>query len=79
MTQKYIFIVNYWIPFPESEMSGVLCVIGESDNEVHDILLDWRPERLSKYDSQIMNNVVNAQRFLLSDEEESRIVEEFIT
>lgn len=76
---KYLYLVNYWVPFPESELSGLICVIGENDTEVHDILLNWRAERLEKYDDKIMEKVVNAQRFLLEYDEESGVVEEFIT
>jgi len=62
---KYLYIIDYWIPFPSSEYGGVINVISENDNECHDILLDWREEYNSKYDDRIMENVVKAQRFAL--------------
>lgn len=76
---KYLYLVDFWVPFPTSEYSGLLAVIGENDNEVHDILLEWREDYLEKYDLGIMKSVVDAQRFALVDEEESRVVEAFTT
>jgi hypothetical protein len=76
---KYLYLVDYWIPFPASEYGGTLSVIGENDNEVHDLLLDWRDEYNSQHDSRIMERVVNAHKFALVDEETSRIVDTFTT
>jgi hypothetical protein len=76
---NYLYLVDYWIPFPTSEYGGVLSVIGENDNEVHDLLLDWRDEYNSEYDSRIMERVVNAHKFALANDEESRIVDTFTT
>jgi hypothetical protein len=41
--------------------------------------LEWRDDYLDKYDLSIMQSVVNAQRFALVDEEQSRVVEAFTT
>lgn len=79
MAQKFLYLIDYWVPFPTSEYSGLLAVIGENNNEVHDILLNWRQEYIEKYDNLIMQNVVDAQRFALLNDEESGIVSEFVT
>ncbi len=79
MTQKFLYLTDFWVPFPTSEYGGLLSVIGENDNEVHDILLGWRDDYLDKYDSLIMQAVVNSQKFSLTENEESRVVEAFTT
>jgi hypothetical protein len=76
---KYLYLVDYWVPFPSSEYGGVISAIGGDDNEVHDLLLDWREEYDSQFDNRIMERVVNAHKFALVDEEQSRIVESFTT
>jgi hypothetical protein len=76
---KFLYLVDYWVPFPASEYGGVLSVIAENDNECHDLLQDWRDEYTSEYDSRIMERVVNANKFTLVDEEPSRIVDTFTT
>jgi len=79
MTQKFLYLTDFWVPFPTSEYSGLLAVIGENDNEVHDILLEWRDDYLDKYDSLIMQAVVDSQKFALTENVESRVVEAFTT
>ena len=76
---KYLYLIDWWPPFPESEYSGLLAVIGKDNNEVHNLLLQWRDDYLEKYDSLIMEKVVNARTFALVDEETSRVVEAFTT
>lgn len=76
---KYLYLVDYWVPFPSSEYGGLVTVIAENDNECHDILLDWRDECEDSHDPRIMERVVNANKFALLNEEESRVVESFTT
>jgi len=78
-TMKYLYLIDFWVPFPASEYSGLIVVIGKDDNEVHDILLKWRDKYLNDYDNLIMSNVVKAERFALVEEETSRVAEAFIT
>jgi hypothetical protein len=76
---KYLYIVDYWVPFPSSEYGGVVSVIAENDQECHDILRDSEISYDNTYDGKIMENVVKAPKFALVDEEESRIVDCFTT
>ena len=76
---KYLYLVDYWVPFPSSEYGGVISVIGENDNEVHDLLLNWREDYNSEFDNRIMERVVNAHQFALANDEESRIIDTFTT
>lgn len=75
---KYLYIVDYWVPFPSSEYGGVINVIAENDIECHDILRDSK-DYDDRYESKIMERVVAAPRFALVNQEESRIVESFTT
>jgi hypothetical protein len=76
---KYLYIVDFWVPFPSSEYGGLINVIAEDDIECHDILRDSKISYNDTYDNKIMERVVAAPRFALVDEEESRIVESFTT
>lgn len=75
---KYLYLVDYWVPFPSSEYGGLISVIAENDTECHDILRDC-DDYDDKYHHKIMERVVAAPRFSLSEETESRIVESFTT
>lgn len=76
---KYLYLVDYWVPFPSSEYGGVVSVIAENDQECHDLLRDGKISYDSAYDNKIMERVVNAHKFTLVDEETSRIVDSFTT
>ena len=76
---KSLYIVDYWVGFPTSEYGGTITVIAKDDNECHDLLLECRDEYASSFDDRILANVVKAQRFALVEEEESRIVDSFVT
>ncbi len=76
---KYLYLVDYWVPFPSSEYGGVINVIAENDNECHALLLSWRSDCDDAHDSRIMERVVNAQKFALMNEEESEVINAFIT
>ncbi len=77
---KYLYIVDYWVPFPSSEYGGIINVIAENDKECHDILRDDEDHGFDdRYESKIMEQVVSAIKLKLADPEESRIVECFAT
>ena len=76
---KSLYIVNYWVGFPSSEYGGTINVVAKDDNECHDLLLECRDEYASSFDDRILANVVKAPRFALVEEEESRIVDSFVT
>jgi hypothetical protein len=76
---KYLYLVDYWVPFPSSEYGGLINVIASGDVECHDILLDWRDDYTQQYDSLIMERVNSASRYALANDEQSGIVETFTT
>ena len=79
---KYLYIVNYWVPFPSSEYGGVINVIADSNETCHDVLLEWRDSCESSHDGHIMENVTKALKFELSDShsnDNSRVVDAFTT
>jgi hypothetical protein len=75
---KYLYIVNYWVPFPSSEYGGTISLIAESDMEAFEIL-SKSDDFDDSYTDRIMERVVNAYKFALADEEKSRIIDIFIT
>lgn len=75
---KYIYLVDYWVPFPSSEYGGMISVIAENDKECFDMLADF-PQFDESYQDRMMPNIVKAPKFALVDEEESRIVDVFLT
>jgi hypothetical protein len=75
---KYLYIVDYWVPFPSSEYGGLINLIAESDTEAFEIL-STEESFDDLYTDRIMERVVNAQKFELVDEYQSGILEAFTT
>ena len=81
----YLFMVDYWLPFPSSEYGGLQCVVAENEDEVINLLLeevdDCYREEYEYYKQRIKANVSKSVRLKLdsSIRIESGIVKEFIT
>ena len=75
---KYLYLIDFWIPFPSSEYGGLINLIAENDTEAFSILSQEKSYD-ERYVNLIMPNVVNAQKFKLSDEYESGIIDSFTT
>ena len=75
---KYLYIVDYWVPFPSSEYGGLINLIAESDTEAFTIL-SQEEDFDNRYTDRIMERVVNSQKFALVDVYESGILEAFTT
>jgi|TARA_B100000287_G_scaffold203685_1_gene192244 hypothetical protein len=75
---KFLYIVDYWVPFPQSEYGGLINVIGMNDAEVFDILT--KEEQFNEsYQDRILPNVMKAQKLELNGEYESGIIDAFLT
>jgi len=75
---KYLYIVDYWVPFPSSEYGGIINLIAESDTEAFEILSKEQSFD-DRYVDRIMEKLITAQKFALVDEYESGILETFTT
>ena len=75
---KSLYIVDYWVPFPSSEYGGLINLIAENDTEAFEILAN-EDSFDDQYTGNIMERVVNAQKFALKDDYESGILEAFTT
>ncbi len=76
---KSLYIVDYWVPFPQSEYGGVVNLIAESDNEAFELCADESDLNHPGYEDRIMPNILRAQKFSLLDELDSGIIDAFTT
>jgi hypothetical protein len=75
---KSIYLVDYWVPFPSSEYGGMISVIAKNDKECFDLLSEF-PSFDKSYDDRMMASIVKSPKFALANDEESRIVDAFLT
>ena len=75
---KYLYIIDYWVPFPQSEYGGVVNVIAKDDSEAFELLAS--EEQFNQdYTDRIMPNVIKATKLPLQDDYDSGIIDAFTT
>ena len=75
---KYLYLIDFWVPYPSSEFGGLINLIAENDTEAFSIL-SQEESYDERYVNLIMPNVVSAQKFVLQDDYESGIIDSFTT
>ena len=76
---KQLYIVDYWVPIPQTEYGGIINVIADDDTEAFELLAKEDELNLD-YTHLIMPNIIKATKLKLgSDEYQSGIIEAFIT
>jgi len=80
MAQKFLYIVDHYIPFPSSEYGGLWNVIAESDDECFDLIVaNDNGNFYEKYYSDLRENILNARTYALAENVQSNVVESFTT
>ena len=76
---KFFYIVDHYVPFPSSEYGGIWNVIAESDDECFDLITSSDDDYYRQHYSRLKENILQAEKFALIENENSRIVESFTT
>lgn len=80
MAQKFLYIVDHYIPFPSSEYGGIWNVIAEDDDECFDLITGTDEEGFNQqYYGNLRENILKSRTYALAENLESQIVEEFTT
>ena len=80
MAQKFLYIVQHYVPFPISEYGGVWNVIAEDDNECFDLIsADDIGNFYEQHYTTLRENVLSARTYALAEDVESAVVESFTT
>ena len=80
MAQKYMYIVEHYVPFPQSEYGGVWNVVAANDSECFDLIVEKDEGNFNRqYYTHLKENILNCRCYKLGDEQESAVIEEFTT
>ena len=79
MMDKYLYIVDYWVPFPQSEYGGVINVVAKDDQECFDLCRELNDGYQDDHVGHILPKVKNAVRLKVDETEEVGIVSSFTT
>ena len=76
---KYLYVVEHFVPFPQSEYGGVWNVVAENDDECFDLIADSDEGFNQPHYNRLRENIMKAPTYALAEDLESCIVEEFTT
>ena len=76
---KYFYIVEHFVPFPQSEYGGLWNVIAEHDDECFDLIANSDDGFNQQYYANLRENILKSRTYALAENLDSRIIEEFTT
>lgn len=80
---KSLYIIDYWVPFPQSEYGGIITLIADDDSDAFNILSEEESiKQYEEYNHLIMQKILTSQKFKLSSDYEdyqSGLLEVFVT
>jgi len=76
---KYFYLVEHFVPFPQSEYGGLWNVIADNENECFDLIVAQDREMYVEHYPQLRHNIQNARVYALAEDIESVVVESFTT
>jgi len=80
MAQKFLYIVDHYVPFPSSEYGGLWNVIAEDDDECFDLISAEDDDNFNeRYYTNLRENIVNSRTYALAENLDSCVVEQFTT
>ena len=78
--QKFLYIVDHFIPFPQSEYGGVWNVIAKDDEECFDVIVSEDEDLNIGCYTKLRENISYSTKLALAEEDfSSHVVNSFIT
>lgn len=75
---KYLFVVNHYVPFPQSEYGGLWIVRAEDKEECFDLITTYSDDYPEFY-GRLRENIDHAPKYALVDDNPSEVLESFLT
>ena len=78
---KYLYIVDHFVPFPQSEYGGLWNVIAEDDNECFDLITEQDDDLNLHYYQKLRENIVKSPKYKVIDDNSvaSEVITSFLT
>jgi len=74
-----LYIVDHFIPFPQSEYGGVWNVLASDDEECFDLITAEDANGFPEYYGQLRSNIAKSAKYKVVDDVQSRVVTSFLT
>ena len=74
-----LYIVDHFIPFPQSEYGGVWNVIASDDEECFDLITAADDNQFPEYYGQLRGNITKSAKYTVVGNAEPKVVTSFLT
>ena len=74
-----MYIIDHFVPFPQSEYGGVWNVIAKDDEECFDVVVSEDDESNIGCYTKLRENIKKSTKYALMDDESSKVVSSFLT
>ena len=79
MAQKFLYVIDHFLPAPLSEYGGIWNVIASDDEEAYDLITEEDDDLNLQYYPKLRQNIVNSFKYEISEDLESEVVTSFLT
>lgn len=76
---KHSYIIEHFVPYPQSESGGVWFVIAEDNEECYDLIVGEDGDFNTEHYSDLRSKIMNAVSYPLAGEPQSKVVLSFLT
>ena len=78
---KYIYIVDHFVPFPQSEYGGIWNVIAENDDQCFDLITEQDDDEYPEFYGKLRENIVKSPKYKVIDDNslQSEVISSFLT
>jgi len=74
-----LYIVDHFVPFPQSEYGGIWNVIASDDEECFDLIVEHDGDSFPEYYSTLRSNIAKSAKYTVDGNVEPKIVTSFLT
>ena len=78
---KYLYIVDHFVPFPQSEYGGIWNVLASDDEECFDLIIEQDEDLNLPYYQKLRENIVISPKYKVIDDNSaaSEVITSFLT
>jgi len=76
---KTLYVVDHFVPFPQSEYGGVWNVVAGNDEECFDLITENDDDQYTEFYGHLRENIQKSNKYYLVDDVPSEVITSFLT
>ena len=76
---KFLYIVDHFVPFPQSEYGGIWTVVADNEEECFDLIVAEDNDNFLEYHGKLRGNISKSDKYKVESNADSKVVSSFLT